>query len=65
MIIAGVLSLVIGFSISNIFATVVISGIATTFVCLAEDPEVLKRNDPKLYSEFERVYPTINYGIMK
>ncbi|KAI8824184.1 plasma-membrane choline transporter-domain-containing protein [Fimicolochytrium jonesii] len=33
------------------------SGVATTFVCLAEDPLALRRTKPELYNKFSEVYP--------
>lgn len=36
---------VIGMSMFSTIATVISSGVTTTFVCLAEDPEALRRYD--------------------
>lgn len=41
----------IGASMFNTIATVISSGVATTFVCLAEDPQALRRSKPELYEK--------------
>lgn len=41
----------IGTSMFSTIATVISSGVATTFVCLAEDPEALRRSKPQLYEK--------------
>ncbi|KAJ3144567.1 putative choline transporter, neither null mutation nor overexpression affects choline transport [Geranomyces variabilis] len=41
-----------------VLAEVVRSGIATTFVCLAEDPDALHRTKPQMYEEFAQSYPS-------
>lgn len=41
----------IGSSMFSTIATVISSGVATTFVCLAEDPEALRRTKPQLYEK--------------
>jgi hypothetical protein len=43
----------IGASMFSSISTVISSGVATTFVCLAEDPDALRRSKPELY---EKVY---------
>jgi len=35
------------------------SGSATTFVCLAEDPQVMARNNPRLFAMIQEVYPDV------
>ncbi|KAJ3158696.1 putative choline transporter, neither null mutation nor overexpression affects choline transport [Geranomyces michiganensis] len=50
-----------------VLAEVVRSGVATTFVCLAEDPDALQRTKPQLYREFAHAYPASvragDYGV--
>lgn len=41
----------IGSSMFSTIATVISSGVATTFVCLAEDPEALRRSKPELFEK--------------
>ncbi|RUS16084.1 choline transporter-like protein, partial [Jimgerdemannia flammicorona] len=43
------ISFLLGISMFGTVATVIQSGVATTFVCLAEDPEALRRTKPELY----------------
>ncbi|TPX60803.1 hypothetical protein PhCBS80983_g01548 [Powellomyces hirtus] len=40
-----------------VLAEIVRSGVATTFVCLAEDPVALRRTKPQLYQQFMDSYP--------
>ncbi|PVU85845.1 hypothetical protein BB561_006892, partial [Smittium simulii] len=42
-------------SFTNIFA----SGVATTFVCLASDPDIIKKSEPDLYEYIMKKYPEI------
>ncbi|KAJ2709689.1 pH nine-sensitive protein 1, partial [Coemansia spiralis] len=39
------------------------SGAATTFVCLAEDPDAMARNNPRLFSMVAEVYPQVVRGV--
>jgi hypothetical protein len=41
----------------NVLSTVIDSGVATTFVCLAEDPEALLATKPELYHQILETYP--------
>lgn len=41
----------VGASMFSTIATVISSGVATTFVCLAEDPEALRRTNPQLFEK--------------
>lgn len=41
----------IGSSMFSTISTVISSGVATTFVCLAEDPEALRRSKPELFEK--------------
>jgi hypothetical protein len=49
----------IGLQICNIFLVPIKSGVATIFVAMAFDPEVLMREYPDLYSRMVGVYPHI------
>jgi len=55
-IVMGIIGLMIGFVIMVIAMQVVDSGIACTFVCFAEDREVLHRTNPELYARFVETY---------
>ncbi|KAJ1744558.1 putative choline transporter, neither null mutation nor overexpression affects choline transport, partial [Coemansia sp. RSA 1752] len=39
------------------------SGAATTFVCLAEDPEAMARNNPQLFAMVRETYPQVVRGV--
>src|SRR3954469_20623626 len=43
------LGFIVGFQMMTIMGSVILSGTATTFVCLAEDPDSLARTKPELY----------------
>lgn len=43
------LGFIIGFQMMTIMGSIILSGSATTFVCLAEDPRALERTKPDLY----------------
>ncbi|TPX31288.1 hypothetical protein SmJEL517_g05328 [Synchytrium microbalum] len=52
----------IGFSEFSILAEVINSGVVTTFVCLAEDPNALARTKPELYEAIRETYPQVAYA---
>jgi hypothetical protein len=56
------ISFLIGICISLIFFEIIESGVATTFVCLAEDPNALRRTKPDLYEKIRQTYPEITFG---
>ncbi|KAJ3054888.1 putative choline transporter, neither null mutation nor overexpression affects choline transport [Rhizophlyctis rosea] len=58
-IIIALVAFFIGFSEFSILANVIDSGVTTTFVCLAEDPEALRRTKPQLYDSILHVYPEV------
>ncbi|KAJ3291793.1 putative choline transporter, neither null mutation nor overexpression affects choline transport [Borealophlyctis nickersoniae] len=60
-IIIVLISFFIGFSEFSILSDVIDSGAATTFVCLAEDPEALRRTKPELYEAIRQVYPQVAF----
>jgi xanthosine utilization system XapX-like protein len=61
-IISGIIGFLIGYFEFSIIASVINSGVATTFVCLAEDPAALARTKPELYQKIQQVYPEIMLG---
>lgn len=52
----------VGIAEFGIVAAVIDSGVATTFVCIAEDPAALARTKPDLYREIQVTYPQIMLG---
>ncbi|KAJ3035236.1 putative choline transporter, neither null mutation nor overexpression affects choline transport [Rhizophlyctis rosea] len=58
-IIIAFIAFFIGLSEFTILANVIDSGVTTTFVCLAEDPEALRRTKPQLYNSIVQVYPEV------
>lgn len=59
LITSGVLGLIVGAAEFNIMAEVINSGVATIFVCLAEDPYALQRTQPELFQKIAEVYPQV------
>ncbi len=59
MVAAGVLGLLVGMAEFSILAEVITSGVATIFVCLAEDPYALQRTQPELFQKIAEVYPQV------
>ncbi|KAI8149418.1 plasma-membrane choline transporter-domain-containing protein [Fennellomyces sp. T-0311] len=53
----------IGSSMFSSIATVISSGVATTFVCLAEDPDALRRTKPALFEKIRETYPRVVQGV--
>ncbi|KAI8997374.1 plasma-membrane choline transporter-domain-containing protein [Pilobolus umbonatus] len=53
----------IGISMFSAISTVISSGVATTYVCLAEDPDALRRTKPELYERVRETWPRIVQGI--
>ncbi|KAI8848389.1 plasma-membrane choline transporter-domain-containing protein [Chytridium lagenaria] len=56
------ISFVIGVWLFLILAEVVTSGVATTYVCLAEDPATLARQQPELFARLYATWPEIQWG---
>ncbi|GAA5810436.1 hypothetical protein MFLAVUS_003857 [Mucor flavus] len=54
---------IIGMSMFSTIATVISSGVTTTFVCLAEDPEALRRVNPELYEAIRQTWPQVVQGV--
>ncbi|CAO3636318.1 unnamed protein product [Cunninghamella echinulata] len=53
----------IGLAMFNAIATVITSGVCTTFVCLAEDPQALQRTQPALFEKIRQTWPNVVQGI--
>jgi hypothetical protein len=45
-VLCAILGFFIGYTMSVIVAEVIMSGTATMFVCFAQDPAILRRNNP-------------------
>ncbi|KAI7900568.1 plasma-membrane choline transporter-domain-containing protein [Cokeromyces recurvatus] len=54
---------VMGMSMFSVVSTVISSGVTTFFVCLAEDPEALRRVNPELYDAIRQTWPQVVQGI--
>ncbi|KAJ1554072.1 putative choline transporter, neither null mutation nor overexpression affects choline transport, partial [Nowakowskiella sp. JEL0078] len=54
-----VFSFFIGFVQFMVLAGIIKSGMATTFVCLAQDPQILAERQPALYSKIQETYSTV------
>jgi hypothetical protein len=57
---AGLFAFLIGIVEFGVLAEVINSGVATTFVCLAEDPAALQRTKPELFEKIRQTYPQIS-----
>jgi H+/Cl- antiporter ClcA len=57
-----VIAFLIGLILSIVINEVIESGTATTFVCLAEDPAALQRNNPELFERIRTTYPEITWA---
>jgi len=60
-IIFAVIALFIGLMVFSVVAQVINSGVATTFVCLCEDPDALRQTKPELWEKVRDTYPDIVY----
>jgi len=58
----AVVAFFIGFTMFLIVSEVVDSAVATYFVCFAQDPQVLQRNNPELYHKLTTTY-NVQWGI--
>ncbi|KAI8895528.1 choline transporter-like protein [Globomyces pollinis-pini] len=58
----GLIGLFVGITEFSILAGVIDSGVITTFVCLAEDPQALAQTKPELYRKIQEVYPQVMLG---
>ncbi|ORX46163.1 DUF580-domain-containing protein [Piromyces finnis] len=58
-IIYGIIAFLMGCMIFSVVAQVINSGVATTFVCLCEDPETLRYTKPELWEKIKDTYPSV------
>jgi len=61
MIIFGLIGFLIGCMTFSVVAQVINSGVATTFVCLCEDPDALRQTKPELWEKVRDTYPSMVY----
>ncbi|KAJ1730668.1 putative choline transporter, neither null mutation nor overexpression affects choline transport [Coemansia sp. Benny D160-2] len=54
---------VIAMSMFMVLLKCIDSGTATTFVCLAEDPEAMAFNNPELFDQVQQTYPQVVRGV--
>jgi hypothetical protein len=59
----AIVALLLGSWMYLILTEVITSGVATTFVCLAEDPATLQRQQPELYAKVLDTWPDVQFGI--
>ena len=52
-------SFIAGLLIFSVVAQVITSGVATTFVCLCEDPDALHQTKPELWEKVRDTYPSV------
>jgi len=45
--------------IFSVIAQVINSGVATTFVCICEDPDALRHTKPELWEKVRDTYPSV------
>jgi len=57
----GVVAFLVGMMMFSVVAQVINSGVATTFVCLCEDPDALRQTKPELWEKVRDTYPSIVY----
>ncbi|GBB99778.1 hypothetical protein RclHR1_03630006 [Rhizophagus clarus] len=57
------LGFIVGFQMMTIMGSIILSGNATTFVCLAENPSALSRTKPELYNAIRATYPRLAIGM--
>jgi len=58
-----VMAFVMGLQMLFTVGTVIDSGVATTFVCLAEDPAALARTKPELFERIRATWPAVVQGV--
>ncbi|KAF9168054.1 putative choline transporter, neither null mutation nor overexpression affects choline transport [Actinomortierella ambigua] len=62
-VVVVLVEMVLGAVMISIPNNVLDSGVTTTFVALAEDPEALHRTKPELYQAFVEEYPQVRYNV--
>ncbi|KAJ3326206.1 putative choline transporter, neither null mutation nor overexpression affects choline transport [Boothiomyces sp. JEL0866] len=60
--VGGLFAFVVGIFQFYVVANVLHSGVVTSFVCLAEDPQALLATKPELYYKIREVYPHVLFG---
>ncbi|KAG0215930.1 putative choline transporter, neither null mutation nor overexpression affects choline transport [Mortierella sp. GBA30] len=58
-----VLEMILGAVMMSVPNNVIDSGVTTTFVALAEDPQVLYKTKPELYNEIAQKYPEVTRNV--
>jgi len=58
-VIFGIVAFLIGLMVFLVVAKVINSGVATTFVCLCEDPDALRYTKPELWEKVKETYPSM------
>ncbi|KAJ3269818.1 putative choline transporter, neither null mutation nor overexpression affects choline transport [Terramyces sp. JEL0728] len=61
-LIMGLIGFFIGIVEFSVLSGVIDSGVTTTFVCLAEDPQALFNTKPELFNKVREVYPQVLLG---
>jgi len=59
LVLFGIMAFLIGCMIFSVVAQVINSGVATTFVCLCEDPDALRHTKPALWEQVRDTYPSV------
>ncbi|SAM00846.1 hypothetical protein [Absidia glauca] len=54
---------IVGISMFSTISMTISSGVSTTFVCLAEDPQALQRTQPELFEKIRQTWPRVVQGI--
>ncbi|CAO3595704.1 unnamed protein product [Absidia cylindrospora] len=54
---------IVGISMFSTISMVISSGVSTTFVCLAEDPQALQRTQPDLFERIRQTWPRVVQSI--
>ena len=62
MFASAVVGIIIGGFVFQAMAAVIHSGVTATFVCLAEDPATVARNQPGFFAKVQETYPGVNWG---
>ncbi|RHZ44985.1 hypothetical protein Glove_701g14 [Diversispora epigaea] len=58
-----IICFLLGFMMTVVVTDAIDSGVATTFVALAEDPEALRRTKPELFERIRQRWPRVVQGI--
>ncbi|KAJ3261958.1 putative choline transporter, neither null mutation nor overexpression affects choline transport [Boothiomyces macroporosus] len=58
-LVVGLIGFFVGIVEFSVLSGVIDSGVTTTFVCLAEDPQALLNTKPELFNKVREVYPQV------